>query len=146
MKILATLHMVGGPIWSSNHNRKMPGIMRLLEVYEKRGLVSETAVEIVPQRPKQVFSKHPRNRSGESLSPLIQGDWKGKSLIFHASDIFPSSNGRRGCFKCHLDFLISGMYVEGVGLLDLECLVPNCLARVRIQAQTSDDRTTQLRN
>ena len=112
-------------MWSSNHNRKMPGIMRLLEVYEKRGLVFETAVEIVPQRPKQVFSKDPRNRSGECLSPLIQGDLKGKSLIFHASDIFPSSNGHRGCFKCHLDFLISGMYVEGVGLLDLECLVPN---------------------
>lgn len=103
----------------------MPGITRLLEGYEKRGLVFETTVEIVPQRPKQVFSKHPRNRSGESLSPPL----KGKSLVFHASGIFPSSSGHRGswygCFKCHLDFLISCMYAERVGLLHLECLLPN---------------------
>lgn len=103
-----------GPVWSCNHNRKMPALQGCWRAM-KTGLVFETTVKIVPPRAKQVFPEHLRNRSGKSLSPAL----KGKFLIFHAPGILPSSSGHRcsgyRCFKCHLAFLTSSLYVKGVG-------------------------------
>lgn len=68
------------------------------------GLVFQSPVKIVPPRPEQVFPKHPRNRSGRSLSPAL----KGLVLIFCASGVLLSTGGHRGggygCFKCHFAF------------------------------------------
>lgn len=66
VKILATLHVVG-PRWSSNHNRKMPGIMRLLEVMKKEAWFLKLLLRLSPKA-KAGKLKHPRNRSGEKAS------------------------------------------------------------------------------
>ena len=82
VKILPSLQLQGpfGPIIATiGKGPASRGCWRAV----KKGLVFETPVTIVPPRPKQVFLKHPRNRSGTSLSPVLKSGF----LIFCASGV-----------------------------------------------------------
>ena len=146
MKILAILHVVGPHVVQKSQQKDAWHYEAAGGLWEKRPGFWNRCWDCPPKAKAGVCKAPQKHVSGKPQSPYwrgLEGQVPYFPCIWYFSELQWAlrvlqmspwfSDLRHVCWRCG----IAGFRMSGAKL---------CLARVRIQAQTSDDRTTQLRN